>query len=204
MPYSASMGVLSAQKMTGRSTSSAPAPRIHRLPSSDVGVGQTTTMDVERRLEELGLVLPAAATFPAGIEIPFSWVRLRGDRGFIAGHGALNVDGSPTGPFGQVPGEVSLEDAQQSARLAGLAILSSLKDALGDLDRIAAWLTVSGYINAEPGYAQTTAVINPVSELIVDLYGANAGTHARTAIGVAALPLNLPVVIAAEVEIERT
>lgn len=63
-----------------------------------------------------------------------------------------------------------------------------------------AWLTVSGHVNAEPGYAQTTAVINPVSELLLDLYGPEAGAHARTAIGVAALPLNLPVVISAEIE----
>jgi hypothetical protein len=62
---------------------------------------------------------------------------------------------------------------------------------------------VSGYVNAEPGYPQTTAVMNPASELIVDLYGTERGTHARTAIGVAALPLNLPVVIAAEVAIAR-
>jgi enamine deaminase RidA (YjgF/YER057c/UK114 family) len=165
------------------------------------GVVQSGGVEIERRLEELGLVLPAAATFPAGVEIPFAWVRVRGRRAFIAGHGALNPDGSAAGPFGNVPGEVSLEDAQHSAGLAALAILSSLKDTLGDLDRVAAWLTISGHVNAEPGYAHTTAVINPVSQLVLDLYGLDAGTHARTAIGVAALPLNLPVVIAAEIEI---
>jgi hypothetical protein len=79
-------------------------------------------------------------------------------------------------------------------------MLASLKSALGDLDRVAAWLTISGYVNAEPGYAHTTAAMNPASELIVDLYGADGGTHARTAIDVVALPLNL-VVISAEVEI---
>jgi hypothetical protein len=60
---------------------------------------------------------------------------------------------------------------------------------------------INGYINAEPGYRQTTAVMNPCSELILHLYGPEAGTHARTAIGVATVPLNLPVVISAEVEI---
>jgi len=60
---------------------------------------------------------------------------------------------------------------------------------------------INGFVNAEPGYPQTTAVLNPCSELILELYGADAGKHARTAIGVAALPLNLPVVIAAEVEL---
>ena len=152
-------------------------------------------------MEELGLALPAAATLPAGLEIPFAWVRVRGDRAFIAGHGALNTDGSPAGPFGKVPSEVSLEDAQHSARLGILAVLSSVKAALGDLDRVTAWLMVSGHVNAEPGYSQTTAVINPASELLLHLYGIDAGTHARSAIGVASLPLNLPVVISAEIEI---
>jgi enamine deaminase RidA (YjgF/YER057c/UK114 family) len=116
-------------------------------------------------------------------------------------HGALRPDGSPAGPFGLVPTEVTLEDAQHSARLATLAMLASLKTALGDLDRVTAWLTISGHVNAEPGYRDTTAVVNPASELIIDLYGVDAGQHARTAIEAPALPLNLPVVIAAEVEI---
>jgi enamine deaminase RidA (YjgF/YER057c/UK114 family) len=67
--------------------------------------------------------------------------------------------------------------------------------------RVTAWLMVNGFVNAEPGYPQTTAVMNPLSDLIVDLYGPEVGSHARTAIGVAAVPLNLPVVVAAEVEI---
>ncbi len=159
-------------------------------------------MDVERRLEQLGLALPAAAVLPAGVEIPFAWVRIHGDRAFVSGHGALDVSGAPAGPFGKVPGEVSLEEAQHSARLATLAILASLKTALGDLDQVGAWLMINGYINAEPGYRQTTAVMNPCSELIAALYGADAGRHARTAIGVATVPLNLPVVISAEVAIQ--
>ena len=70
-----------------------------------------------------------------------------------------------------------------------------------DLDRVSAWLIVNGYVNAEPGYPQTTAVMNPCSELIIDLCGTDAGSHARTAIGVATVTLNLPVVISAKVEI---
>ncbi len=158
-------------------------------------------MEIERRLEDLRLTLPAAASLPAGVEIPFAWVRVRGDRAFIAGHGALNADGSPAGPFGKVPTEVSLDDAKRSAELAALAVLSSIRAALGDLDRVSAWLTVNGHVNAEPGCPHTTAVINPVSELLLRLYGADIGAHARTAIGAAALPLNLPVVISAEIEI---
>ncbi len=128
-------------------------------------------------------------------------MRVRGNRAYVSGHGALDPSGSPAGPFGSVPDEVSLEDAQRSARLATLAMLASLKSVIGDLDRVVAWLMVSGHVNAAPRYPQTTAAMNPASELILALYGPVAGVHARTAIGVAALPLNLPVVISAEVEI---
>lgn len=156
---------------------------------------------VDERLKELGLELPGEAKLPPGLTIPFQWVRVRGTRAFVSGHGALAADGSPLGPFGKVPSEVALEDAQASARSALLAMLASLKRAIRDLDRIVAWLMVCGNVNADPGYAQTTLVVNPASELLVDLYGIDAGAHARTAIGMAALPLNLPVILAAEVEL---
>ena len=159
-------------------------------------------MQSEKRLVELGLGLPDETNLPGGTKITFSWVRVRGNRAFVSGHGALNTDGSPAGPFGKVPSEVSLEDAQKSARLAGLAILSSLKRTLSDLDRVVAWLMVNGMVNSDPGYPQTTNVMNGFSELILNLYGADAGQHARTAIGVATVPLNLPLVISAEVEIQ--
>ena len=156
---------------------------------------------VEQRLEELGLQLPGEAKLPPGITIPFQWVRVRGNRAYVSGHGALADDGSPLGPFGKVPSQVTLEDAQASARSAVLAMLASLKRAVGELDNIAAWLMLYGNINADPGYAQTTLVANPASELLVDLYGPDAGAHARTAIGMAALPLDLPVILAAEDEL---
>jgi enamine deaminase RidA (YjgF/YER057c/UK114 family) len=158
-------------------------------------------MDVERRLDQLGLTLPAPAALPAGVETPFAWVRVRGNRAFVSGHGALAADGSPAGPFGKVQSDVTLQEAQRSARLATLAVLASLNAALDDLDRVSAWLMINGYINAEPGYPQTTAVMNPFAELIIDLHGADTGSHARSAIGVATVPLNLPIVISAEVEI---
>jgi enamine deaminase RidA (YjgF/YER057c/UK114 family) len=157
--------------------------------------------EVERRLSEKGLTLPGELQLPPGVEIPFRWVRVHGSRAFVSGHGALDADGSPAGPFGRVPSEVSLEQAQSSARLAALAVLTSLKAALGDLDRVEAWLMVNGFVNADPGYPQTTLVLNPFSDLVLELYGAEAGAHARTAIGVAIGPLNLPVVISAEVAI---
>ena len=78
-------------------------------------------------------------------------------------------------------------------------MLSSLRRTLGDLDRIAAWLVVSGMVNVAPRFTQTTQVINGCSDLLLQVFGSEIGAHARTAIGMAQLPLNLPVVIAAEI-----
>jgi enamine deaminase RidA (YjgF/YER057c/UK114 family) len=157
--------------------------------------------DIENRLDELGLTLPSSPKLPPGVTVSFEWVRVRGKRAFVSGHGPLAPDGTPTGPFGKVPSEVPLETAQESARLTALAVIAGLKSAIGNLDRIAGWTTVSGFVNADPGYAQTTLVLNPFSDLILDVFGPDIGAHARTAIGVAALPLNLPLVVSAEVEL---
>ena len=159
-------------------------------------------MQIEAKLQALGLVLPEAPKAPPGITFSFAWTRRRGNRIYVSGHSAQAPDGSYPGPFGKVPTEVSLEAAKQAARDTALSILASLKRELGDLDRITAWLMVFGMVNAEPGYAQTTNAINGFSELIVELYGQEIGQHARTAVGMATLPLNNVVTIGAEVEFE--
>ena len=160
-------------------------------------------MRIEKRLQELGLVLPEAMPSPAGLSIPFVWVRVRGNRAYISGHGPQNPDGKLAPPFGKVGAEVSADQAYQSARLVGLAILGSLKRELGDLDRVTAWLRVHGMINSAPGFNQTTRVINGFSDLIIELYGPEIGQHARAAVGMAELPFNIPVEIEAEVEISE-
>ncbi len=157
-------------------------------------------MQIEAKLAALGLVLPAAPQVPPGIKISFAWIRVRGNHIYVSGHSPQAMDGSFCGPFGKVPGEVSLEAAQAAARATALSILGSLKRTLGDLDRVTAWLMVYGMVNAEPGYAQTTNAINGFSDLILELYGPEIGQHARTAVGMATLPLNNVVTIAAEVE----
>ncbi|MBI4788445.1 MAG: RidA family protein [Chloroflexi bacterium] len=156
---------------------------------------------IETKLQELGLALPEITKGPPGVRLPFAWVRVRGNRAYISGHAATNPDGSLAGPFGKVGAEVTLEQANQSARLAALASLSSLKQALGDLDRVTAWLRVFGMVNAAPGFKQLPPVINGFSDLIIELYGPEAGTHARSAVGMAELPFGFPVEIEAEVEI---
>src|SRR5215204_7146114 len=142
-----------------------------------------------------------AGQAPAGGQASFAWVRVYGDRVYVSGHGPLAPDGTPAGPFGQVGADVSPEQGYEAARSTALAVLSSLKGELSDLDRVSAWLMVHGMVNAAPGFAQTTNVINGFSDLIEELYGTEAGTHARMAPGVVALPLGLAVVIGAELAI---
>lgn len=157
---------------------------------------------VDTRLAELGLIVPPAPQPPAGVALPFRWVRRHADRAFASGHGALTADGTIAGPLGQVPGEVSLEQAQRAAVGAVLSMLGSLRAALGDLDRVVAWLTVTGFVNAAPDFGLTTAVLNPASELILQLFGEEVGAHARTAVGYTTLPFRMPVVISAELAVD--
>lgn len=156
---------------------------------------------IESRLRDLGLVLPAPMILPPGAIIRFPWVRIHGNRAFISGHGPLNPDGSIMTPLGKVGAEVSLEQAQAAAQGVGLAILSSLKRELGDLDRVSTWLHVLGMVNSAPGFNQQPTVINGFSDLIVKLYGPERGQHARSAVGMAQLPFDIPVEIEGEVEI---
>lgn len=159
------------------------------------------TLSIEERLNRLGLVLPAAVKPPAGARLPFAPVRVRGNRAYISGHGPSNPDGSLAGPFGQVGAAVSIEEAAQAARLVALSMLGSLKRELGSLDRVTAWLRVLGMVNSAPGFDRQPQVINGFSDFILDLYGPERGAHARSAVGMAGLPFNLPVEIEAEVEI---
>jgi len=158
-------------------------------------------MHIESKLKELGLVLPEPLKSPPGMQLPFTWIRVRGNRAYISGHGPQNPDGSLARPLGKVGADVSVEEAYQAARLAGLAILGSLKRTLGDLDRVTAWLRVHGMVNSASGFNRQPNVINGFSDLILELYGPEAGQHARSAVGMAELPLGIPVEIEAEVEI---
>ncbi len=156
-------------------------------------------MQIEQQLAAMGMGLPEAPRMPASFPASFAWTRVHGDRIYVSGHSAQLEDGSMAGPFGRVPDEVSQENALAAARGAALSVLASLQRELGDLDRVTAWLTVQGFVNARPGYDRTTVVINAFSDLIVELYGPERGHHARTAIGVSALPMNNTVVVSAEV-----
>jgi enamine deaminase RidA (YjgF/YER057c/UK114 family) len=176
-------------------------PRIENSVQEDSGHEEERVMEVEAKLEEMGLVLPEPVQTPPGLVLPFSWVRVRGKRAYISGHGALDPDGSLARPFGKVGAEVSEEQGYEAARLTALAMLTSLKRALGDLDRVSAWLRVFGMVNSAPGFTKQPNLINGFSDLILSVYGFEPGDHARSAVGMAELPLGMPVEIEAEVEI---
>lgn len=156
---------------------------------------------IEAKLTELGLTLPASMQTPAGARLPFMLVRVRGNRAYISGHGPLEADGSLTTTRGKLGAEVTTEQGYELARQTALAMLRSLKDELGSLDRVTAWLRVFGMVNSAPGFDQQPAVINGCSDLLLQVYGEERGGHTRSAVGMAELPFGIPVEIEAEVEI---
>jgi hypothetical protein len=156
--------------------------------------------NIEARIAAMGLVLPPPLQAPPGVRLPFEWVRVRGRHAWISGHVAVDANGHVAEPLGKVGAEVSPEQGYASARLVALAHLASLKRALGDLDRISAWLRVFAMVNVAPGFCETPRVTNGYSDLILELFGPEVGAHARSSIGMV-IPLNAPVNCEAEVEI---
>lgn len=156
---------------------------------------------IEARLAQLGLTLPPKVKPPPGVVLPFRFVHVVGNRALISGHGPQTEDGSMASPFGKVGRELTVEQGHEAARLTALSMLGSLQRALGDLDRITQWVRVFGMVNSAPGFIRQPAVINGFSDLILQLWGEDAGAHARSAVGMAELPFGIPVEIEGEVEI---
>lgn len=156
---------------------------------------------VLQRLAAAGLVLPEPLKMPPDVVLPFPWVHVRGSRILVSGHGPQEPDGRLAGPFGKVGAEVAPDAARELARKTALAMLASLQRELGDLDRIAGWVRVFGMVNSAPGFDRQPAVINGFSELILELFGPQVGRHARSAVGMAALPFGMAVEIEAELEL---
>jgi enamine deaminase RidA (YjgF/YER057c/UK114 family) len=153
---------------------------------------------IEDRLEELGLRLPKRFAAPAGAEFRFALVRVSGGLAYVSGHGPL--DGSEALAKGKVGAEVSPEQGYVAARQTALSVLTSLKEELGGLDRVAGWVKVLGLVNCAPGFSATPGIVNGFSDLILELWGGQ-GRHARSAIGVAELPFDIPVEVEAIVEL---
>ncbi len=151
--------------------------------------------DVEARLARLGLTLPDAPS-PAANYVPFAIAQ---GLIFIAGQAPV-LDGKYQS-VGRVGAEVTLEAAQAAARLCGLNILAHVKAAVGgDWARVRRCVRICGYVSSAPGFFEQPMVLDGCSDLMVQALG-DAGRHARSALGVAALRGNVPVVIDAIFEL---
>lgn len=150
-------------------------------------------MSAEDRLKELGLDLPAAAA-PMANYIRF---KRAGDLIFLAGQGPRLADGSI--PNGVVGKDFTVEEAYGFARLTGLGLLATMKEACGSLDKVEV-IKLLGMVNAVSGFTQQPEVINGCSDLLVAVLGEN-GRHARSAVGMGSLPGNMPVEIEAVVRV---
>ena len=145
---------------------------------------------IEARLRELGIDLPQAPV-PVANFVPCVQA---GALLFVSGQ-ITNWNGELR-HIGQVGREISLEEARVGARLCALNVLAQAKLFLGDLDRVERIVQVQGFVNAAPGFTQHPAVINGASDLLVEVF-ADAGRHARFAVGVASLPAGVAVEVAA-------
>ena len=149
---------------------------------------------VEDRLEELGLVLPRPMAPPGN----FNLVNVRGGLAYVAGHAA--IDGSTLLVEGVVGQDLTTEEGYRAARLAGLSIIASLRQELGDLDRVTRWLRAVGYVQTAPDFHDNAKVVDGFSDLIAEIWG-DAGRHARSAPGQGPSPLNVPVIVDAIVAV---
>lgn len=153
---------------------------------------------VHDRLLELGLTIPDVAS-PAGAYVP---AVVSGAHVYTAGQLPF-VDGvlPATGKVGTGPGLVSPERAQDLARLSALNALAAAKSVLGDLDRIARVVKVTGFVASDPAFTGQPGVVNGASTVLGEIFG-ERGVHARSAVGVAVLPMDSPVEVEIILEVE--
>jgi enamine deaminase RidA (YjgF/YER057c/UK114 family) len=150
---------------------------------------------VDKRLEELGITLPEMRP-PVANYVPA--VRT-GNLLFLSGSiPAARPDGTEV--RGKLGAGVSVEEGYEAARLVGINLLAVLKTTLGDLDKVNRIVKLLSMVNAAPDFTDTPAVANGCSDLLVEVFG-DKGKHARSAVGMAALPLNVPVEIEMVVEV---
>jgi enamine deaminase RidA (YjgF/YER057c/UK114 family) len=167
---------------------------LHVVGFGAIGVAQKT-VDAEKRLKELGIVLaePAAPTanFLKAVRV--------GNLVYLSGHGPDKPEGGQV--IGKVGNELNIEQGQQAARLVGISLLASLKKEIKTLNKVKRIVKVLGMVNAVPTFANHSQVINGFSDLMVQVFGEN-GKHARSAVGLNSLPGNIPVEIEMIVELK--
>ncbi len=150
---------------------------------------------VELKLNQLGINLPDAPK-PVAAYIP---AKQTGNLVFTAGQlPMVNGELISKGLLGQ---DVEIDEANKAARICTLNSLAAIKGVIGDLDRIKQIVRVVGYVASVPTFTQQPAVVNGASELLLEIFGEN-GKHARSAVGMAVLPLNASVEIELTVEVE--
>ncbi len=137
---------------------------------------------IEKKLGELGVVLKEPAA-PSANYVPF--VRT-GNLLVVSGQLCFDDDGKLAAK-GQLGGGVSIEDGQKAARACAINVLAQVKAALGDLDKVLRVVRLGGFVNSAPGFLEGPKVMNGASDLMVAAFG-EKGKHARTTIGVSALP----------------
>lgn len=153
-------------------------------------------MSAESRITELGLVLPTPGTPP-----PARRTAVRtGNLLYTSGAGPVaRPDG--TRLQGKVGSDLTIEEGYQAGRESGLVLLAMIRDALGSLDKVVRVVKVLGMVNAAPGFNKTPEVVNGCSDLFLEVFGPEVGPHARSAVGVAELPLDFPVEIEVILEV---
>jgi len=151
--------------------------------------------EVERKLQAMGLTLPSA---PAPVA---NYVRAvqAGDLVFLSGHGPTR-DGA-WAYRGKLGREFSVAEGYEAAKLVMLNCLASLKEAVGDLDRVRRVVKLLGMVNGTPDFTRHPEVVNGASDLLVALYG-DRGRHARSAVGMVGLPFDIPVEIEMIVKVQ--
>ncbi len=149
-------------------------------------------MSPEKKLEALGLTLPPPPK-PLGVYKPFLQLD---NMVYVSGHGTVQEDGSLI--IGRIGVDMDIESGKQAARQVGLAILATLKDNLGSLDKISRVIKVLGMVNCVPEFEKHPYIINGCSELFSDIWGPENGIGVRSAVGMGSLPDNIPVEIEAQ------
>jgi len=156
-------------------------------------VSAQATGGAEYNLKQKNITLPPP-TMPVANYVPTIRV---GNLLFFSGAGP-----SPATPKGKVGKDLSLEQGYQAARATGLNLLATARATLGSLDKVKKIVKVLGMVNSAPGFADQPKVINGFSDLMVEVFGGAIGKHARSAVGVAELPFNIPVEIELILEVE--
>ena len=152
-------------------------------------------MSAEARIKELKLELPPAPK-PVAVYRPLVIV---GNMAYVSGHGPLKADKSLI--VGRVGADLTLDQGKAAARQVGLAILATLRDQLGSLDRVKRLVKVLGMVNSAPDFLDHPKVINGCSELFAEVWGPENGMGARSAVGMGPLPGNIAVEVEAIFEL---